>query len=58
MAVVGFVLGDGEGEFSGGAGGAIEDVDEGVAAFLTGEDGEKDGGYVGVIDPGVDGADA
>ena len=57
MAVVGFVLGDGEGEFSGGAGGAVEDVDEGVAAFLAGEAGEEDGCYVGVVDPGVDGAD-
>lgn len=57
VAVVGFVLGDGEGEFSGGAGGAVQDVDERVAAFLAGEAGEEDGGYVGVVYPGVDGAD-
>lgn len=57
VAVVGFVLGNGEGEFSGGAGGAVQDVDERVAAFLAGETGEEDGGYVGVVDPGVDGAD-
>lgn len=58
MAVVGFVLGGGVGESAGGGGFAVEDVGEGVAAFLAGEAGEENGGYVGVGDPGVNGADS
>lgn len=57
MGVVGFVPGDGVGEAAGGGDVAVEEVDEGMAAFLAGEVGEEDGCYVAVCDPGVDGAD-
>jgi hypothetical protein len=57
-AVVGFGYCYSVGEAARGVDVAVEERGEGVAGFLAWEAGEEGGGYVGVGDPGRDGADS
>ena len=60
--VIGRLFRDCVGQFAGGGGAAVEDVDEGVAGFLAGETGPYDGNDVGggedgLEEEGADGVD-